>query len=605
MAEATSQTVLTAEEYILQEEIRFKTERVSLDENWDWNFYDHRSKSFLYKHGKFTTGANDGTRPNKNIILPILNVGYRATGFDVKDIQPFVNDPDNYYKSFFFKKYHPKWARKNDIDTAIDESVESFVDYGLVLMKNVGENRPEVVPLHRIAFCDQTDILSGPICEKHQYSPAQLMEMAGKWDKNKIEEAILMAEAQKTTTPGRKTKTPGKYIEVYELHGTFPETWLNKSGESKYTDDTKFVSQVQIICYYRSEDRRRNGIVLYKGIEPKSIYKALKRDDVYGRACGYGGVEELFEPQTWTNYNEIQMKKMLDAAALMIITTTDKKFAQQKLSDLDQNEIMLLSENTDASQLTIQPQNRTMFEQAVINWEQHARTTGSASDPQLGLAPVSGTPLGTTQIITNQGEGSHAYRRGKLATFWGEIYRDWVLPGYVEEINQGQEWLDELTVDELQEVAEAIVRKKVHGEDGILRKKIMSGERPTPEEVELIETMEREAFVAGGNKHFLKTLRGEMSDLPIDVDISVAGKQKDLPKAADALNNILRTVIANPQGFMATMQIPGMSSSYNQVLEYAGLNPINFAGVTRKMMQNMAPQEPAQGQPTQALPVAQ
>lgn len=315
-------------------------------------------------------------------------------------------------------------------------------------------------------------------------------------------------------------------------------------------------------------------------------------------------MEELFEPQTWINYNEIQMKKMLDAAALMIITTTDPKFAQQKISDVEQGEIMHLAEGKTANQLVIQPVNKTMFEQAVINWEQHARTTGSASDPQLGLAPVSGTPLGTTQIITNQGEGSHAYRRGKLAIFWGEIYRDWVLPGFVDEVNQGQEWLDELSIEELQEVAEKVMMKRVHGKDGILRNQILSGKMPTTQDQEMLEDVEKEAFIKEGSKRFLKVIKDEMKDLPVDVDINIAGKQKDLPKAADALNNIFRTVFANPQGFVATMQIPGMSKSFNDILEYSGLSPINFAGVTKKMMDNMMPQE-AQTPTKPALPVAQ
>ena len=50
-------------------------------------------------------------------------------GFDVKDIIPFVDDVDLAYKSFLTKKYHRKWARKNEIDTFIDDVVESAIDW--------------------------------------------------------------------------------------------------------------------------------------------------------------------------------------------------------------------------------------------------------------------------------------------------------------------------------------------------------------------------------------------------------------------------------------------------------------------------------------------
>src|SRR5690606_14938177 len=128
----------------------------------------------------FWKGENDGSRPFKNIIRPILNVAYRTEGFDVKDIVPFVNDLKNYYKSFLVKKFHPRWARENDIDTFIDDMVESYVDYGLALVKNVNDVRPEVVELQTIAFCDQTDILGGPLCILHAYQPDELADMKGK-----------------------------------------------------------------------------------------------------------------------------------------------------------------------------------------------------------------------------------------------------------------------------------------------------------------------------------------------------------------------------------------------------------------------------------------
>src|SRR3990167_4720188 len=135
---------------------------INVLEGWDWGMRDHLRKSTLYKNSQFEV-QNDkrDKRPFKNIVRPILNIQYRTEGFDVKDIEIYVNNPETYYKSFLVKKFHDKWALDNEIDSFIDEVVGSYVDYGGVLVKNVNGAKPEVVNLLTLAFCDQTDILSG------------------------------------------------------------------------------------------------------------------------------------------------------------------------------------------------------------------------------------------------------------------------------------------------------------------------------------------------------------------------------------------------------------------------------------------------------------
>src|SRR3990167_9672534 len=107
---------------------------IAITENWEWSEYKHLNLTQLYKNSVYSTGKSDD-RPFKNITRPILNLQYRAEGFDVKDIELFVNDAKNYHKSFLVKKYHDeRWVRQNNINTFIDELVESYVDYGGALV---------------------------------------------------------------------------------------------------------------------------------------------------------------------------------------------------------------------------------------------------------------------------------------------------------------------------------------------------------------------------------------------------------------------------------------------------------------------------------------
>ena len=586
--------------YILQEESNFQTARDPLASNWrDWNMKEHIDRSYTLKNSRFYQGSQDYRRPFNNIILPIANVNYRTEGFDVKDVQIYVDNSENYHKSFFARKFHNWWAKDNDIDTAIDESVESYFDYGLALLKNVNSARPEVIQLQQIAFCDQTDIMAGPICLKHHLSISELLEMKGKWKDAEIDKALLMARHSKdvTSTDGDTAKTPGKYCEVYELHGMFPESWL---GEEKYgadwQDTGKYSPQMHIVTYYVGDAGTKSGICLYKGKEPKPIFKALVRDPIFGRACGRGGIEELFHPQIWTNYSELHISQMLEAVSKIVLKTNKKKVTQlNNFSNMKHGQIVDLDGDGTLEQLVVQPYNKGAFDNFVNKWEQVARTIGSASDPALGLNPTSGTPLGTTELITQQGIGIHEYRQGKVSTFWGEVYRDWVLPHLATEINKGHKWLDELSLAELQDVAERVTNKEVNER---IKRMVLAGKIPTKEEAEQFKTTFKELFMQGGEKRFLEIIKDEFAKLPMDVEFDIKNKQKNMAETVSKLNAVFRTLFV-PGAIQAIQSNKGMSDLLSQILEMSGFSPVNFGEITGQVVQS----QPAQPQTQPQLPV--
>lgn len=582
-----AEPILPIFEYILSEESAWRTARVPLSDNWrDFNMHDHIDRSFTLKNSRFYQGTQDYRRPFNNIILPIANVNYRTEGFDVKDVQLYVDNAENYHKSFFARKFHNWWAKDNAIDTAIDESVESYFDYGLTLLKNVNSARPEVVPLQQIAFCDQTDIMNGPICLKHHLSISELLDMKGKWKDSEIDKTILMARHSKSvqSTDGDPARTPGKYVEVYELHGMFPESWLGAEKLGVEWEDTgKYSPQIHIITYYVGEnDQNKNGVCLFKGKEPKPIFKALIRDPIFGRACGRGGIEELFHPQIWINYSMLQITQMLEAVSKVILKTNKKKItALNNFSNMKHGQIVDLDGDGTLEQVVLQPYNKGAYDELINKLEQSGRIIGSASDPALGLNPTSGTPLGTTELITQQGIGIHEYRQGKIATFWAEVYRDWVLPHLAKEINKGSKWLDELTLAELQDVAEKIATKQ--GNERI-KQMVLAGEMPTQEEIDAYKATLKEVFMKGGDKRFLEIIKDEFSNLPMDIEINIKGKQKNMAEITSKLNAIFRTLFS-PGAIQMVQQNKGMSDLLNQIFESVGFSPVNFGSFTGQPMQ--------------------
>ena len=564
-------------DYITEQEASFKTVRVPVTGNKTWNMAEHIDRCTNVANGWFHKGKDDGLRPYKNIVKPIINVARRSEGFDVKDIEPFVNDEQNYHKSFLVRKYHPKWARKHNIDTFIDDVVESQIVYGLTLVKSVKGVRPEVVPLQQIAFCDQTDILSGAIALKHEYTPSQMQTYKGKWNDEMVEMAITMAKSEKPShVEGQSAATPSKYIEVYEIHGSFPEHWLD-DGEY-YGDPNKYCDQIHLVTFYTDNAGKKNGITLFKAKETEPVFKALKIDTIYGRACGVSEVEDLFEPQVWTNYSAIKIKALLDGAALLLLQTSDKKFAKDnKISDLEPNTILTHEQGGELSQVNIQPQNLQAFINHQTMLENDARIMGSASDAQLGTNPVSGTPFALQSLVVQQGQGIHEWRQGKIATFISEIYRDWILKYLVREMNAGQKFLDELSVDELSELAERVAIKR---SNEWVRDKILStGQVPTEQERQIRMDAEKQGFIKKGGKQFIEIMKDELKNLPMDVYVNIKGKQKDMNKAADSITNLIRELFRNPDAFRSS----GIGKLLNELLENSGFSPINFAEFTKPM----------------------
>ena len=554
--------------YVEEQEVAYR-QPIYLDEEWKWSMREHIRSSYLYKNSQFFEKNDDRKlKPFINIIRPVLNIHYRTEGFDVKDIEIYVDNPATYYKSFLIKKYHDKWVLENEIDTFIDELVESYVDYGGVLVKNVRGIRPEVVDLRTLAFCDQTNILSSPFAIKHYYTPEQLLKEKGRgWgDTNKgstvtLEDLVKKAEAQKDVySETVQNKTPGKYVEVYELHNC---------SEADYKSDASDETYMTILAFYKDESEQKHGVILFRSKEPKNMFKFLARDNVQGRALGFGAIEELYEAQRWTNFTEITEIQQLQQASKILYTTTDPKFKGQNLSSKKMGEVIDIQQDRQVAQLDSVPRSFPQFEQKREGYKRHANEIGAAGDVELGQQPHSGTPFKSVEIQLVEGKSLHRWRQGKIAVFVGEIYREWIIPHLAKEVTNGTKFLSELSMEEMQEVGRAMVNNVVNKRVAQL---MFAGKVIYPFEVDFYRQEAERKFLEGGSKKFIEILKGELADEKLDVRTNIAGKQKNLALLTDKLVNYVRQLLATPEA----RQDPAIIKHVNEILEYAGMSPIQY-----------------------------
>jgi hypothetical protein len=277
-----------------------------------------------------------------------------------------------------------------------------------------------------------------------------------------------------------------------------------------------------------------------------------------------------------------------------VFVSDSDEIGNQKLSQLPKNTILKQERGATTSRLAGEIRDMDKYMAHKNDLKATARMLGSASDAQLGLNPVSGTPFSTTATIVQQGEGIHQYRRGKIATFFSDrLYPRWILPAMVKDLNKGEKWLDELTLEELQYVAEGVSNKEGNRKAVEMTLKYFDkqGQAPTQEEIDLFKEAVKSNYIKGGDKKFIEILKDELKDIPMDVMVNIAGKQAYLAQMADKISNVISRVMSNPQA----LQTPGMSDWINQLLEASGMNPINFDKTMKTI--NAQPQGQPQQQP--------
>lgn len=565
-------------EYITTQEGLYK-KTIQINDVWDWGMREHIEDRSIYKNSNIRGDKKKGTInevPIKNIMRPILNLKYRAEDIDVKDITLYIDDPELYHLSFLVKKYHDDvYVLENDLDTFFDQVKESKIDLGGGLAKNIGKGKPEYVPLESIAFCDQSSIMNAPIGLLHKYSPAQLKEFEKKGWGNKDNGATTTIDDLITIVANDKGDIPGPDIKVYEVHGVLPNEYLDDQRQ----DQDEYKQQFQVVTFYKDEKGNRQGLILYRK-ESKNPFKMVTTEEIFNRSLGWGGIEELMESQVWVNYDEVVKKDFLDSASKTIIVTDDPTIVAKHpsgMKDMDNLEFLELQEGKTAKVLDTYPRNIALFEQSVVEWQEHAKDLGSAPDALQGKQPPSGTPFRLEERVVQEGKGIHEYRRGKYAKWIEEVYRDWIIPYIAKKITEGTKFLAELSLDELQMVAESV---SIVERNKMVKKKVLEGRIVTQEEADAHQLLAKENFMKGGTKQFIEILKDELKDMPIKIKINVAGKQNDLGLMADKITNIFRQIFANPEGFMQVMAIPGAAKSFNAMLEYSGMNPMDFSFVS-------------------------
>jgi len=559
--------------YITQQENEYQSGGITIGDNWTWSMRNHVQLIFHLTNGVFFTGKNDWSRAFKNIIEPIIDLANWTEDLEVKDIVFYIETSNGRVLSFLIKKYHDEvYAKEHDLDALLDEITESDNVYGGVLIDtSQKKERPKSLDLISIAFCDQTDIVGGPIGFKLYFSPSKLKKMEKNgWGKAEngatgtIGELIKLATFDKDAKGGMKGN-----IEVYLIRGPLAKGYLEDTDELSDTENVLF-----IVAFYYDTNKKRQGYILYRKPENKSTLKFFTSKEVVGRALGRGVGEQILHPQIWTNFLEIHKQKLLESGAKVPLATDDETYTnRQQVQDMENLEVTTVADGKRLWQIpTAAPANIRLFQDAVNQWFEHAQYAGAAFDPLMGKEPPSGTTFRGQERVVAQGRGPHDRKRGKRAKFVESIYREDIIPQIKHELLGGKKFLATLTFEEMQWVTEQLAENYANREQ---MEDVLNGA-----DLRDKEELKREFMVQSqkiGNKWLITILKEEFKDVEIKMGINIAGKQKNLAGLSDKILSIFQMVFSNPQAFQQSMQIPALAKAFNDILEFSGISQINFS----------------------------
>lgn len=560
----------------------------------EYSLFDNNNKIDAYINSKFTSGDKDSLgrdKPFFNIVLSTRNIWYRATDIDRKNLRFKATKRSHYVLAFLANVILQEWMRKNGFGAWLNDWGKALATYGSSMTKFVDKGNeliPSVTPWNRL-IVDNVDVDADIKIEKLYLTPAMLRKNKA-YDQDKVE-LLLKAVKSRETQDGTKQDTKAQFIEVYEVHGDIEVAYLTENWDEEHEDTKTYTQQIHVVSFL--EPNKNKGekdyqeFTLYKGrekVDPNEITHLIKED---GRATSIGAVETLFEAQWQANHTIKNIKDFLDIALKIILQTPDETFAgRNALTSVEQADILYHKPNMPLTQVNLSKGIEITSSQNYLQlWQNLGKELSSTPDSMRSITPPSGTPLGTTEIMTSQGLSLFEIMLENKGMDLERIMRKHVLPFIKRQLDTAEEIsavLDEEGIAQLDAMYipnEAKRRYNKYAKDAIL-----NGDIPSPFQQDMFEQGVRDELSTLGNQRFFKpsdisskTWKKLLADFDWEnsFEVEITGESKDKAAAMSTLFMVLKLLIENPGAIESN---PNAKMIFSQILEETGkLSPVSLS----------------------------
>lgn len=579
-----------------------------------------------YLNSKHTSGAQDAMgrdKPFFNIVSAAVNIWYRATDIDRKNIRLMPEGQETVALAFMASVLLQRWMRTARFGVFLNEWGRSLARYGSAVVKFVeknGELSASVIPWNRF-IADAIDFDAIPRIEKFYKTASQLRNMATSghpdyagYDEGQVDELVNAMETRKTLDK-QQQDTQNNFIELYEVHGVLPTYMLDKDPKPVEDKDVRYSQQMHVISYVETEGGDVADFTLFKGKEKRDPYMLthLIRED--GRTLSIGAVEYILEAQWIVNHTMKNEKDYLDLVSKVIISSTDGSLqGKNVLSNLETGDLIIHSPNTIVQPLAMGSGSLDQLMNFGTQWRQMAQDLTSTPDALRGNTLPSGTPYSLAAYQGQQANSLFEIMTENKGLSIEDMINEFVLPHLRKQMDNKDEvvaLLDEQGIAEIDAmwIPKAAIKK--HNDEvkkALLNAPVdssLSNEHmPQPFDQAKMEGQVRQSLGSLGNKRIFKPDEFDKKTWKDVLDeyfenahavVEVTNENTDKQAVLTTLSSLLQSIATNP----AILQNPDARLIFNQILTQTGnISPIQLSAVAAQP----AP-APAAGPPSAGLPV--
>lgn len=563
-----------------------------------FNIYDTLNRIDAYLNSKHISGDTDAKgrdKPFFNIVTAAVNIWYRATDIDRKNITIKATKESDTVSSFLATILLQKYMRKANFGVFLNEWGRTLARYGSAVCKFVeknGELITEVIPWNRI-ICDKIDFDSNPKIEKIWLTPAQLQKRIKTHGYNEdfVKQIIdKHAFTARTTADSQITKdTKNDYIPVYEIHGELPLSLLTEDEE----DDSEYQQQMHVVCFLeRNEKGKYDDYTLFSGKESKDPYMITHLIKEDGQTLSIGAVQHLFEAQWMVNHSQKQIKDQLDLASKLIFQTSDGNFVgRNALSNIENGDIMIHQLNQPLTELANSSHDITSLQSFQAQWQAVGNQINNISEAMQGENPPAGTAWRLQQAVLQESHSLFELMIENKGLAIIEMMTNYIIPFLKKQMDTTEEIAEILTSYQINWIdSRYVINQAIRNVNQKKKETILSGQIYEPEQ-EAIDMQEEQASLQAGlnqqgNQRFIKpsdiktvTWKKVLEGTELEVDVT--GENKDVQGALATLSTVFQTIA----GLGGQPMTPELKIVFDKILNLTGtISPLELSQLPKPQM---------------------
>lgn len=552
--------------------------------------YDVVETIHAYLNSTQISGKKDSLgrdKPFFNIVKAAVNVWYRATDIDRKDIRLLPSLLDHTVHAFIATKLLQQWMRDSRFGVFLNEWGRMLAAYGSCVCKFVekdGKLVANVIPWQRLIF-DPIDFKALPVIEKLYYTPQQLLSHPA-YDKETVQSLLDAKQNRKLLGEEQQSDDFDEFIEVYEVHGEMEDYLLQSDPKPKDEKNVSYVQQMHVVSFVAGKDGKYHDFTLFSGREKKHPYilTHLMKED--GQTLSVGAVEQLFEAQWMMNHYQKNIKDTLDITSKIIFQTSDKKFATRNvLSAIETGEILVHDPNAPLTSVYNTKPDISALISAGERWQLLSQDVTSTPDAMRGNTLPSNTPFSLGAYLGGQANSLFELMTENKGFHVEEMFNEFVLPHLFKKMDTSDEVVLILDADDITQVdARFVPREAKRKYLSEYKRSIIEGEIPTEFDQAGMEQGVKQGMAEFGNMRSFKpsdidtkSWKKTLEDLDMKLVVEVTNEQQDKQAVLQTLSTVLQTVASNP----LVLQDPNARLIFNTILSETGkISPIQLAAAS-------------------------